>query len=69
MMTSTHNMNQVNKLTPQLTLTKYKLVKQKGLFHSANIARRQVVQEESSQKEKLESDNKYINGWLMEMAE
>ena len=27
------------------------------------------MQEAESQKEKLESDIKYLNGWLMEMAE
>ena len=53
----------------QLTLTKYQLVNQKELFHSAKIARCQVVQEAASNKEKLESDIKYLNIWLMEMAE
>ena len=45
------------------------MVNQKELFHSAKIARRQVVQEAASQKEKLESDIKYLNVWLVEMAE
>ena len=61
MITSTHHVNQVNKLTSQLTSTKYKLVKQKELFHSSKVASRQVVQEAESQKEKLESDIKYLN--------
>ena len=65
MITSTHHMNQVNKLMSHLTSTKSQLVKQKELFHSAKVARRQVVQEAESQKEKLESDIKYLNEWLM----
>ena len=68
-MTSTHHVNQVNKLISQLTLTKSQLVKQKELFHSTKIARCKVVQQAASKKEKLECDIKYLNGWLMEMAE
>ena len=52
MMTSTHHVNQFNKLMSHLTSTKYQLVEQKELFNSAKIARCQVVQEESSQREK-----------------
>ena len=68
-MTSTHHVNQVNKPTPHLTSTKSQLVKQKELFHSAEVARRQGVQGAESQRERLESDIKYLNIWLMEMAE
>ena len=50
---STHHVNQVNKLTSQLTSTKHQLVKQKELFHSAKVAHCQVVQEAASQKENL----------------
>ena len=53
----------------KLILTKYQLVNQKELFYSAKVASHQVVQYEASQKEKIESDIKYLNGWLMEMAE
>ena len=53
MMKSTNNVNQVNKLTSQLTSTKSQLINQKELFHSAKVARRQVLQEASSQKENL----------------
>ena len=52
-----------------MTSTISQLVKQKELFHSAKVASCQVVQEAASQKEKLESDIKYINGCLMEMSE
>ena len=69
MTTSTHNVNQVNKVTSQLTLKKTQLVKQKELFHSTKVARLQVVQEAESKKEKIESDIKYLNRRLMEMAE
>ena len=69
MITSTHHVNQVNKLMSQMTLTKYQLVKQKELFYYSKVASHQVVQYEASQKEKIESDIKYLNGWLMEMAE
>ena len=69
MTTTTHNMDQVNKLTSHLTLTKSKSVKQKELFHSAKVACRQVVQEAASQKEELESDINYLNAWLMEISE
>ena len=68
MMKSTHHVNQVNKLMSQLTSTKSQLVKQRELFHSTKVARRQVVQGAASQK-KLESDIKYLNGWLIEMYE
>ena len=68
-MTSPHHANQVNKLMPQMTSTRYQLVKQKELFHSAKVVRRKVVQKAASQKEKIESDIKYLNGWLIEMAE
>ena len=50
MMTSTHNVNQNNKLMSKLTPTKSKLVEQKELFQSVNVAQRQVVQEAASQK-------------------
>ena len=50
MMTSTHHVNQVNKLTYQLTSTKSQLVKQKELFHFAKVARHQVVKKAASQK-------------------
>ena len=53
-MTSTYNVNQVNKLMSQLKSTKSQLFKQK-------VARRQVVKEAESQKEKLESDINYLN--------
>ena len=69
MTTSKHNVNQVNKITSQMTPTTSQLVKQKELFHSAKVARSQVVQEAASQQEKLESDIKYLNEWLMEVAE
>ena len=69
MTTSTHHVNQVDKLTSQLTSTIYQLVKENELFHSANVARLQVVQEAASKKEKLESDIKYINEWLMEVSQ
>ena len=68
-MTSTHHVNQFNKLISQLKSTKYQLFKQAELFHSAKVERRQVVQEAASQKEKPESDIKYLNEWLMKMAE
>ena len=53
----------------QLTLTKSQLVNQKELFHSSKVTHRQVVQEAASLKEKIESDIKYLNEWLMEIAE
>ena len=68
MMTSTHHANQVNKLTSHLISTKSKYVKQKELFHSARVARRQVVKDAAAQIEKLDSYIKYLNGWLMVMA-
>ena len=61
MKTHTHHVNQVNKIMSQLTLAKSQYVNQKELFHSSKVARRQVVQEAESQKEKLESDIKYLN--------
>ena len=69
MITSTNHVNQVNKPTSQMTSTKFEFVKQKELFHSAKVAWRQVVKEAASQKEKLEIDIKYLNVWIMEMAE
>ena len=69
MMTRTHHVNQVIELTSQLTSTKYKLVKHKELFHSSEVARRRVVDEEAPQKEKIKSYINYLNIWLMEMAE
>ena len=61
----THHLNQINKIMSRMTLTKSQLVKQKKLFHSAKVARRQVVHDAASQKEKLEIDIKYLNGCLM----
>ena len=69
MMTSTHHVNQVNKLMSHIAWTKSQLVRQKELFHSAKVSRSQFVQELASQKEKLESYIKYLNGWIMNMDE
>ena len=45
------------------------MVKKKELFHSTKVSLRQVVQEAASQIEKLESDIKYLNGWLTKIDE
>ena len=61
MITSTHNVNQVNKHMSHLSSTKSKLVEQKELFHFTKVACRQVLKEAASQKQKLESDINYLN--------
>ena len=48
MTTSTHHVSQVNKIMSHLISTKYQLVKQKQIFYSTIVARRQVVQDVAS---------------------